>query len=293
MAKKLKVLLAFLIAAILIGGIIFAMRGHTVQLLSPAGTLAKEQRDLMFITLFLSIFVVVPVFAMTIAIVWRYRENSATAKNRDYKPNWDHQWKAETLWWGIPCAIILVLAVITWQSTHKLDPYRALDSDKKPLTIQVVALQWKWLFIYPDQNMASVNFVQVPTDRPVNFEITADAPMNSFWIPQLGGQVYAMEGMTTQLHLEATKDGDYRGVSANLSGKGFAGMHFTARATSEDDFATWQKQVKQTHKNLSTSEYNYLAKPTENNPKTYYSTVQPGLYDTIVGKFMAHEGMSY
>jgi len=259
----------------------------------PAGTIAAKERDLMVITLLLSIFVVVPVFIMTFFIVWRYRADHAEAKGREYKPDWDRQLSVEAVWWGIPCLIILILAVITWRSTHQLDPYRAIDSPKKPITIQVVALQWKWLFIYPEQNVAAVNYLQIPEDTPINFEITSDAPMNSFWIPQLGGQMYAMEGMTSQLHLMANQPGTYSGVSANLSGAGFADMKFLVRASSGQEFSNWLKTVKQTHHDLTMDEYNRLAKPSEKNAHYYYSTVKPGLYDTIVNKFMAHQDMSY
>lgn len=293
MTKKARLLLAIGMAAaiIILGG--YLLHDANFVLFEPAGTIAAQQRDLMFLTLFLSVFIVVPVFIMTFVIVWKYREKNAVAHNRDYKPNWDNQRSIEFVWWTIPCIIILILAVITWQSTHKLDPYRAIESDKKPLTIQVVALQWKWLFIYPEQNIATVNYVQFPEDRPVKFEITSDAPMNSFWIPSLGGQVYAMEGMTTQLHLMADRTGDFNGSSANLSGKGFAGMEFLARSSTEMDFSYWLQTVKRTRHNLTAQEYSKLAAPSEHNPHYYYGTVEPDLYDTIVNKYMAHEHMSY
>ena len=247
----------------------------------------------MTFTLLLSIFVVVPVFVMTFFIVWRYRADVAEEKGRDYKPNWDKNALIETIWWGIPCLIILVLAVVTWCSTHDLDPYKALDSSKKPLKVQVVALQWKWLFIYPEQRVASVNYLQIPEDTPIDFEITSDAPMNSFWIPRLGGQVYAMQGMTTQLHLMADEPGKFTGSSANLSGKGFAGMDFLVRSSTDQDFSDWVTAAKKTHHDLTTAEYKTLARPSEHNPHYYYGAVAPNLYDTIVNKFMAHEGMSY
>jgi cytochrome o ubiquinol oxidase subunit 2 len=148
------------------------------------------------------------------------------------------------------------------------------------------------LFIYPDYNVASVNFLQIPTNTPVNFEITSDAPMNSFWIPQLGGQIYAMSGMSTHLHLMAGRAGDYSGRSANISGKGFAGMKFIARASSESSFNNWVNQVSQTNNNLTLGTYVRLAKPSENNPVTYYSSVDETLYDGIVSKYMAPAGSS-
>jgi len=182
--------------------------------------------------------------------------------------------------------IILILAVLTWNSSHDLDPFKPIVSDKPPITIQVVALQWKWLFIYPQQNIASVNIIQFPNQTPINFEVTADAPMNSFWIPQLGGQIYAMPGMSTQLHLMADTEGTYRGSSANISGKGFAGMNFSAKSTSQADFDQWVALVHQTRNNLSLAKYNNLAKPSQNNPLSYYSSSQSGLYDRVVMKYM-------
>jgi cytochrome o ubiquinol oxidase subunit 2 len=154
------------------------------------------------------------------------------------------------------------------------------------MTIQVVSLDWKWLFIYPEQHVASVNFVQFPTDTPVNFAITSDSVMNSFWIPQLGGQMYSMPGMLTQLHLSADTAGDYTGASANISGEGFAGMKFTARASSQADFDKWIHEAKNSSNTLDKNTYDQLAKPSKNNPASYYAKVQEGLYDTIMMKYM-------
>jgi cytochrome o ubiquinol oxidase subunit 2 len=158
--------------------------------------------------------------------------------------------------------------------------------DKKPLTIQVVALQWKWLFIYPEQNIASVNFFQIPTHTPINFEITADAPMNSFWLPQIAGQIYAMPGMRTKLHLVADEEGQYRGSSANLSGRGFAGMTFIAQASTEADFDKWVESVAQSTKSLDVKEYEQLAEPSENNPVVTFQVEGKGLFDQIIMKYM-------
>lgn len=238
----------------------------------------------MVITALLSLIVVVPVFAMTAYIAWNYREGNTKAK---YQPNWDHSQLAESIWWFIPLALISILAAITWVSSHRLDPYKPLASTNNPLTIQVVALQWKWLFIYPQQDIASVNYVQLPVDTPVTFEITADAPMNSFWIPQLGGQVYAMAGMQTKLHLMASEAGNYRGSSANISGEGFAGMKFTAHASSQEDFDQWVQTAKQSPKQLGKGEYTALAKPSKDNKVATYAAADENLYHTIMMKYMA------
>jgi cytochrome o ubiquinol oxidase subunit 2 len=254
-----------------------------IAVLNPKGTIATQQRDLIVTSTILMLIVVLPVYLLTFAIVWKYREDNKKSK---YNPDWDHQTFLELAWWAIPGIIISILAVITWHSSHVLDPFRPIASSKKPLTIQVVALQWKWLFIYPQQNIASVNYVKFPEQTPVNFEITSDAPMNSFWIPQLAGQVYAMSGMSTNLHLMADGQGTYHGVSANISGKGFAGMKFNAESASQGNFDQWVQSTKQSGKNLSSIEYNELSKPSENNPVSTYSSTDQNLYVSVVRKFM-------
>ncbi len=254
-----------------------------IAVLNPKGTIASQQRNLILTTTLLSLVVVLPVFALTIGIALKYRAGNTKA---NYTPEWDHHRGLETLWWGIPIAIILLLAVITWKTTHDLDPYKPIYAAKKPIKVQVVALEWKWLFIYPDQDIASVNLLRIPEDTPIDFEITADAPMNSFWIPQLGGQVYAMAGMTTKLHLMADQPGTYQGVSANLSGEGFSGMRFTTESTSSADFDTWVREAKVSPNMLSADEYEQIAHPSKNVvPATYWS-VESGLYDKIIMKYM-------
>lgn len=256
---------------------------HNVVVLNPKGVIASKERDLMITATLLMLIVVIPVFIMLAAFSWRYRAGNKKAK---YTPDWDHNILAEFIWWALPCAIILVLGILAFRSSNELDPSRQLDTATQPITVQVVALQWKWLFIYPEQNIATVNYLDFPVATPVNFQITSDAPMNSFWIPQLGGQIYAMAGMNTQLHLMANQVGSYRGVSANISGRGFADMHFTARATSSADFTKWVSAAKRSPYSLSLDEYNSLAEPSENNPPTAYSSADPGLYHQIVMKYM-------
>jgi cytochrome o ubiquinol oxidase subunit 2 len=262
---------------------VFFLSGNNVAVLHPQGIIAQKQLNLMVIATLLMLIVVIPVFVLTFGIAWKYRASNTKAK---YSPDWDHNRTAEAIWWLIPTAIIGILAIITWQSSHDLDPYKALDSAKKPVTVQVVALQWKWLFIYPEQGIASVNMLEFPEDTPVNFEITGDAPMNSFWIPQLGGQVYAMAGMTTKLHLMADHVGSYDGSSANLSGQGFAGMKFTAKAVTRADFDAWTTSMRRSPAALTTAEYNNLAKPSENNAVKSYVATEPDLYDRIIMKYM-------
>lgn len=263
---------------------------HTnIAVLEPRGTIGAQEKHLMLVTVLLAGVVVIPVFVMLFAFAWRYREGNA--HRAKYSPELDGNAAAETVWWLIPATIILILSVITWNSSHSLDPYKSLASSTKALNVQVVALDWKWLFIYPDQHVASLNALELPTNTPVNFEVTADAPMNSFWIPQLGGQIYAMPGMSTQLHLMASTVGTYYGSSANISGVGFSGMNFEAHAVSSSDFAKWVASAQKSSTTLSANEYNSLAKPSQNVTPTTFKNPIANLYDTIVMQYMM-PGMS-
>lgn len=268
-----------------------ALNWDHFAVLHPKGQIADRQYDLIVFATVLSCVIVIPVLIMTFAIAWKYREKNKDPKvQAAYRPDWDHSRKLETIWWGIPCAIILVLAVVTWNSSHALDPAKPIQqAENHPITIQVIALQWKWLFIYPEQHIATVNYVQFPEQTPVNFEITSDAPMNSFWIPELGGQVYAMSGMNTKLHLMADSTGVYGGSSANLSGKGFADMKFQARSSSLDNFNAWVTSVKKSSFNLDASTYAHLAQPGSNNQTMYYASVPYGLYDTVIDTYMGSD----
>lgn len=283
MKNKLPTILLSLIALGVVSFLVWFLFNGNIAMLDTKGLIASQQRDLLLFTTGLMLLVALPVFVLTFFIAWKYREGNKKAK---YTPNWDSHKLIEVLWWGIPGAIILVLAIVTWVSSHTLDPYRAIESDKKPLTIQVVALQWKWLFIYPEQKIASVNLVQFPEDTPINFEITSDAPMNSFWIPQLGGQVYAMSGMKTQLHLMADEPGSYNGSSGNISGEGFAGMDFVAKASTDAEFKQWIKDVRASKDILNKETYYTLSQPSKDNPSTLYAVVDHKLYDTIIMKYM-------
>lgn len=254
----------------------------TVAILQPAGIIANQQRSLMIFASLLSLIVIIPVFSITIFVVWRYREGNHKAA---YRPNWDHSRVAETIWWLIPTALIGVLAVTAWRSTHSLDPTRPIASQAKPIEVQAVALQWKWLFMYPQYGVASVNQLQVPVGRPVHFAITADAPMNSLWIPQLGGQIYAMPGMSTELNLRADKVGTYSGWSANISGDGFADMHFKVYARPADEFASSIKRYQQAGDTLNSASYKTLSRPGPSQVRSY-GKVSTNLFAGIVDKYM-------
>ena len=283
MNKKYKYPLFFALLICVTGLVVLFLSGDHIAVLNPKGWVALKQRNLIISVSLLMLIVVIPVFILTFVFAWKYRANNAKTK---YSPEWDHHRVIESIWWSVPCVIVLIIAILTWKSNHELDPYKPLDPMKKPMRIQVVALQWKWLFIYPEQQIATVNFVQFPEQVPIIFEITADAPMNSFWIPQLGGQIYAMPAMKTTLHLIANETGRFRGSSANLSGKGFAGMRFIAVASSQANFDQWIQSIKQSNNRLSLEHYQQLTEPSENNPVTSYLLEKEDLFDQILMKYM-------
>lgn len=255
----------------------------TFAILEPRGFIAQEQYDLLVFATLLSLIIIIPVFTLLACIIWRYREGS---KGAQYKPDWGGNISLELVWWGIPIILICILAIVTWRSSHALDPYRPLESSKRPVRIQVIALQWKWLFIYPEEGVASLNYLRVPEDRPINFELTSDAPMNSFWIPQLGGQVYAMSGMTSKLHLIANEQGKYRGLSANISGEGFADMKFIAEATSDASYNQWLKHGTASRTSLDATTYLRLTEPSVKDPRTIYKLADTGIFDSAIMKYM-------
>lgn len=254
-----------------------------IAVLFPKGKIAYEQRDLLLIIQALMLLVILPVYGLIFIFSWIYRVDNPKS---NYDPDLVDNVVAEYIWWGLPLIMTLIIAIITWIKTYELDPYKPITSNNKEMTIQVVALQWKWLFIYPDEKIASVNFVQFPKETPIHFEITADAPMNSFWIPDLGGQIYAMPKMRTELYLIANELGDFRGVSANISGEGFAGMHFMTRSSTKEDYQKWIDSAKESSKGLSIDEYAKLAEPSRDNPVEIYRLTDETLFNHIINKYM-------
>jgi len=264
------------------------LAGCQTVLMSPSGDLAVQQRNLIITSTLLMLLIIVPVIVLTLLFAWHFR---ASNKKAEYDPEWDHSTILELLIWAAPLLIIIALGAITWVSTHKLDPYRPLDrvaenrpvpANSRPLLVNVVALDWKWLFIYPEQGIATVNELAAPVDRPIQFKITASTVMNSFFIPALAGQIYAMPGMETQLQAVINAPGEFKGFSANYSGRGFSGMHFLFHGVSEEGFAQWVKKAKAGGGDLDREAYVKLAAPSENDPVTYYATVEPGLYRAIL-----------
>jgi cytochrome o ubiquinol oxidase subunit 2 len=272
------------LAGVLTTSLIAALlSGCDASILDPKGQIAADEKSLIITATLLMLIVVIPVILMAVYFPWKYRE---TNKDATYTPNWSYSHRIEAVVWAIPCAIILVLGILTWKTTHSLDPYKPLDSKVKPIEIDVVSLDWKWLFIYPEQHIATVNEVAFPANTPVNFKITSDSVMNVFFIPQLGSQIYAMAGMQTQVNLIADTPGVYDGLSTNFSGAGFPDMKFKAHATSQADFDAWVAKVKGSPNKLGLDNYGELAKPSEKDPVKYFSAVEPVLYAAVLDKYM-------
>jgi len=250
--------------------------------LDPSGPITLAERDLLFKAFLIMMIVIVPVFIMAALFTWRYR---GTNRNARYTPNLAYYWPVEILVWGVPAAIIVWLGFHLWANTHRLDPYNPIDTGVAPLKVEAVAQDWKWLFIYPEQGVAVVNELVFPVGKPLAIRITSDTVMNSLVIPALGGQIYAMAGMQTRLHLLADKPGKFYGRNVQYSGSGFADQQFHAIATSDEEFDAWLAKVKGSSQGLDASTYEQLAKPSEKVPVTYYSDVEPNLFDNIIAKY--------
>ncbi|MES2944534.1 MAG: ubiquinol oxidase subunit II [Pseudomonadota bacterium] len=268
---------------------IATLSGCNWVLMNPSGDVAMQQRDLILISTGLMLLIIVPVIALTLLFAWRYRKANTKA---DYRPDWDHSTQLELVIWAAPLLIIIALGAITWISTHTLDPYRPLSridaqrdvpDDVQPLVVEVVALDWKWLFIYPEQGIALVNELAAPVDRPIQFKITASSIMNSFFIPALAGQIYAMPGMETKLHAVINKPGEFEGFSANYSGHGFSGMRFKFHGLAPADFDKWVETNKRSAQ-LTRAEYLLLEKPSEREPVRRYGSVDASLYKAILNR---------
>jgi cytochrome o ubiquinol oxidase subunit II len=274
------------------------LSGCNSVLMNPPGSVAAQQSRLIVQSTVLMLLIVIPVIVLTVVFAWRYRQSN---KEATYTPDWDHSTQLELVIWAAPLLIIIALGALTWISSHTLDPFRplrrldsarAIPAQLKPLTIEVVALDWKWLFIYPEQGIATVNEVAAPVDVPINFKITASSVMNSFFVPALAGQVYAMPGMQTQLNAVMNSPGEYEGFSANYSGAGFSGMHFKFKGLAPQAFSQWVQSVKGSGQELSKERYQALAAPSEREPVHLYSSVDASLYDAILNQCVATSCLS-
>jgi cytochrome aa3-600 menaquinol oxidase subunit 2 len=245
----------------------------------PKGPVAKTEFDLIVLSVVLCAIIIIPVMGIFVYIVWRYRDKPDN--KAPYMPHWDDNKVMEIIWWTIPVVIIAILGTYTAKATFALT--KPPVKDVTPITIQVTSLDWKWLFTYPDQNIASVNTVEIPAGVPVQFVLTSDAPMNSFWVPSLGGQEYTMPGMAMRLWLQADKPGSYFGSGANFTGEGFAHMQFKVIAKQQSDFNKWVKSAKNSDHALTKDGYTKLSKQGLSE-KTVYSSYPKDLFDDIVKK---------
>ena len=249
---------------------------------NAAGPVAAEQRELFWIVNLLLLAVVLPVFIGLPYVLWRFRRGNADSS---YQPKWTFNLKLEFFIWGVPIAVVLALSVILWQATHRLDPYKRLDG-AGAIDVQVVGLDWKWLFIYPDQHIATVNKLVIPAGRPVHLELTSDTVMQSFFIPQLGSQIYAMAGMRTQLNLKADRPGVYLGENTQYNGDGFHRQNFRTYAVSDAQFDTWVKRVQSGSQPLDAARYAALSKQSVPDRPIEFSAVPNRMFATIIGKYL-------
>jgi cytochrome o ubiquinol oxidase subunit II len=263
--------------------IAFLISDKNVAIFNPKGLIAYEQFRLLVFVLILLLAAALPVMFLLYFTAWKYRESNTKAVRDPYP--FQSKFLAWVIWL-VPIAFLLILTPIMWSTTHKFEPKKTLVADAKPLTVQVIAMRWKWVFLYPEQKIATVNFVQIPKDTPVTFELTADeAPMSSFWIPNLGGQLYSMTSHVNRLNLMGETVGDYRGSSAEINGAGFSGMKFIARVSTAEDFENWVQEVKQSQQSLDKGGYRALLKPSENNPVALYANYNDSIFDSIVKKY--------
>jgi cytochrome o ubiquinol oxidase subunit 2 len=247
--------------------------------LDPQGPVASAERLILLNATAIMLVVVVPVIIMTLAFAWWYR---ASNKQASYDPGWSYSGHLELVVWSIPTMVVILLSGVMWTSSHLLDPARRLPSDVKPIRIEVVSLDWKWLFIYPDLEVAAINDLVVPTGTPVEFMLTAATVMNSFLVPQLGSQIYTMPGMTTYLNLMADRPGDYAGLSAQFSGDGFSDMRFVVHAVPASDFQRWLERTRGAGSALDADTYSQLERADSNTQTQTYSGVDPMLFEHIV-----------
>lgn len=273
-----------LIPLALLGGCSLA----NYPLLDPAGPIGRSEMHLIIIAFLIMLIPVVPVIVMTFLFARRYR---ATNTMGTYKPNWAHSNKIELVVWLVPILIVLGLSILSWITTHELNPYKRLAVKEngtavKPLPIDVISLDWKWLFIYPTEHIATVNQLVVPVGTPLNMRLTSDTVMTSFFIPRLGTQIYAMAGMKTHIHLLASHPGTFYGENTQISGTGYSKMHFHVIAKSPRDYEAWIAKVRRSPKRLDFATYRALEKPSLVNPVTYYSKVAPdNLFSDVIAKY--------
>lgn len=282
--KKLRRYGAFPVAVLLILTIfgVFIRNGN-LQMLNPRGYIADVQSHILWIAFILAILIAASLIGTVYFVAFRYREENI--HHVQYEPTRTVKKRTVVVWYLAPLAAIIVISGFLWGTAHAIDQFKPIRSSVAPLSVQVVALQWKWLFIYPKQQIATVNFLEFPVNTPLDLQLTSDAPMNDFWIPSLGSQIYTMPGMTTQLHLQANTIGNFQGRSAQISGAEFASMVFDARSVSNADFTAWVQTVKHSAKQLDYTTYSDLAQPSGSYPPTTYVLAESNLYNLITMKY--------
>jgi cytochrome o ubiquinol oxidase subunit II len=266
-----------------------ACHSNMTGMLTPKGPVANEELKLFFDVLALMLIVVLPVIIMSFAFVFHFR---ASHRNRDYKPNLGHNFFLESLWWGIPCVIIIILAIMTGIKTHELDPYKKVAGfNDPPLLIQAIALPWKWLFIYPEQGIATVNYLEIPVGRQIEFWTTTDnVPMSALFIPELGSQIYTMAGMRTRLHLVATQTGEFVGMNTLFNGDGFSDMRFVVHAVPADQMQQWLNQIKTTATPFTDAAYNELLKPSVGDAPKFFVGAPGNFFQNVVDLYVNSSG---
>src|SRR6266567_2202876 len=266
-----------LLAIVLIGTAILG--GCTEGVLDPKGPIALADRQILLNSLGIMLAIVIPVILATLGVAFWFRASNERAR---YRPNFAYSGRLEMLVWSIPAMTVFLVGGVAWVGSHDLSPRKPIVSNVKPLRVQVASLDWKWLFIYPDQGIATVNQLTIPVGTPISLELTSSGVMNSFFVPQLGSQIYSMAGMITHLHLQADHPGTYRGFSAQFSGDGFSDMHFDVDAVSDEKFAQWlDAAAHSTGPELDAKTYADLAKPSATVPPFTYRAVAPGLFERI------------
>jgi cytochrome o ubiquinol oxidase subunit 2 len=258
--------------------------GCTEGVLDPKGLIAAAERQILFNSLGIMLAIVIPTILAILGTAFWFRASNARAV---YLPNFTYSGRLELLVWSIPAMTVLLVGGVAWVGAHDLDPRRPIASTVKPIVVQVVSLDWKWLFIYPEQGIASVNHLTVPVGTPVSFALTSSGVMNSFFVPQLGSQIYTMSGMETRLWLQADQAGSYPGVSANFSGDGFADMRFTVDAVPAEQFTRWVATTREAGQELEAATYADLARPSRAVAPFTYRSVDPGLFDDILNSGMS------
>src|SRR3981189_3256338 len=256
-----------------------ALGGSSEGVLDPKGPIAAAEREILFNSLGIMLAIVIPTILATLGVAYWFRSSNKRAR---YLPDFEYSGRLEMLVWSIPAMTVLLVGGVAWVGSHDLAPVKPIASTSKPLTIQVVSLDWKWLFIYPDQGVATVNQLTIPIGKPVSFELTSSGVMNSFFVPQLGSQIYTMAGMVTRLQLQADLPGSYRGMSAQFSGEGFADMVFNVEAVAPEKFSEWVDATRNVGVELNATAYAELAKPSASVAPFTYRAVAPGLFDRIM-----------